>query len=477
MKKNTFYIHIAVTLIIMFGFGLLPTIPPLTETGMNVVGIFLGLLYGWTFSEIVWASLLGMVALILTKTMTIVDVMAKGFGSDVTIMVLMIFFIIAIIDKSQLSSYISATLLSKKFLQGKPWLFSSILLFVSFLLGAFVSPVASVLLCWSIIYSVSEQLQIKPKSPYPTVMTIGIMLAALLGFGALPWQVVPLVVLGAYTNMTGVAINYLTYIIFYFPIAFVIIIAYILLCKYIFRINVSALIKLDVEKLFSQGKTTMTKQQKVVSFVVGLFVLLMLLPSILPADLIVSSYLKSLGACGITILMVVLMSWIKVDGQRLLEFQKDASAINWEVVILTAVVMPVSSLLSAEESGVTQFLLEKMHGILTLNSLFIFSFLVFLLSTIITNFCNNAVTGIMFLPLILQFAQSSGINALTIVIPMVMCIHLALLTPAACPASALLHANKEWCTLQDIYKTSIPIVLIAIVIISTLGYGLMSIIV
>ena len=39
----------------MFGFGgELPPVEPLTALGMRLIGIILGLLYGWIFIDIVW---------------------------------------------------------------------------------------------------------------------------------------------------------------------------------------------------------------------------------------------------------------------------------------------------------------------------------------------------------------------------------------------------------------------------------------
>lgn len=41
-----YYLHAVVCLLIMFGFGQLPPVEPLTPLGMNLIGIFLGVLYG-----------------------------------------------------------------------------------------------------------------------------------------------------------------------------------------------------------------------------------------------------------------------------------------------------------------------------------------------------------------------------------------------------------------------------------------------
>ena len=66
-KANLSYLfHSLVCLAVMFGVRLLPPSPPLTAQGMALISIFLGVLYGWIFIEIIWPSIAGMLALALT---------------------------------------------------------------------------------------------------------------------------------------------------------------------------------------------------------------------------------------------------------------------------------------------------------------------------------------------------------------------------------------------------------------------------
>ena len=43
-----YWLHIVIMLIFMFGFRYLPAPLPVTPVGMHVLGIFIGMLYGWT---------------------------------------------------------------------------------------------------------------------------------------------------------------------------------------------------------------------------------------------------------------------------------------------------------------------------------------------------------------------------------------------------------------------------------------------
>ena len=51
MKKGyspMMYVHIIITLFLMFGFGFLPPFATLTPMGMRLLGTFLGVIYGYS---------------------------------------------------------------------------------------------------------------------------------------------------------------------------------------------------------------------------------------------------------------------------------------------------------------------------------------------------------------------------------------------------------------------------------------------
>lgn len=60
-KKDAYWLHMIIMLLFMIGFGNLPTFEPITSIGMRVLGIFIGLLYGWTFLGMTVPSILGLI--------------------------------------------------------------------------------------------------------------------------------------------------------------------------------------------------------------------------------------------------------------------------------------------------------------------------------------------------------------------------------------------------------------------------------
>ena len=55
-------------------------------------------------------------------------------------------------------------------------------------------------------------------------------------------------------------------------------------------------------------------------------------------------------------LLVAAMCCVKVDGEAILNYKEVASkGIQWDVIFLVSVVMPLSTALTAEETGITPF--------------------------------------------------------------------------------------------------------------------------
>lgn len=80
----------AVSLTMMIGFKYIPASEPLTPLGMEVIGIFIGMLYGWLIvGDLFWPSVAGMVLLGLSDYTTVAKAFQSGFGNNT---VLLLFF-------------------------------------------------------------------------------------------------------------------------------------------------------------------------------------------------------------------------------------------------------------------------------------------------------------------------------------------------------------------------------------------------
>ncbi len=477
-KKNTmYYINSIITLVIIFGFGQLPAVAPLTPLGMNLIGIFLGLLYGWIFVDIVWPSMVGILALMLIGGMAPKVALNSSFGDPIVVMMFFIFIFCAAIDQYGLSRFISLWFITRKFVQGKPWMFTFVFLASIFILGGLTSASPAALIGWAILYAICDLCGYKKGDGYPTMMVFAIVFAAQVGMSMIPFKQVPLTVLGAFANITGSSIDYAKYMLIAIICCIVCAILLLLICKFIFRPDVSKLVDLDATQLDKSGEAlVLTKVQKIVLGFLAALVLCLLLPSFLPKDFFLTQFLNGIGNTGVCIFIVAIMCFIKVDGKPLLKIKKAIdSGVAWGIIFLLAAVQPLSSAMTAEESGITEWMMGILNPIFGGKSPVFFMVVIGLIAALLTNVMNNGALGVALMPIVYSYCMANGVDPQLSVIIIVMSVHLAFLTPAASSSASLLHGN-EWVTTKDIMKSAVPIIIVSWIAVTVITIAIGSII-
>lgn len=465
------WLHIAITVFFMFGFGFLPAPEPITPLGMQMLGVFLGLIYGWSFCSLAWPSLLGIVALAVTNAAPLKTFLPMGFANETVVFLLFIFAFTTAVDEEGVTGILANWCISRKVLTGRPWLLSFALILGAAVCGALTNTFAAILIFWSILYNICKQAGYKPYDKYPTLMILGIAVAATIGVCMLPYRTSPLVFLGAFQALTGETVGFAQYMIFAIPVTMVMIVAYILACRFIFRVDVSALkaVKADFVK---QEDLIMNKRQKTVMGFLVAFIVLAVSTSILPKDFILTVFLNRLTTTGIVMSMLVIMLWLKIDGKPLISFQKLASkGIIWDMLLLFIIVLPLSSLLMGDDTGLKAFMIGALQPIFSGVSPIVFMVAVLSLPSIITNFANNAVTGLIFLQLICSSGVALNVDIVPMSLTLLFLANCAFLTPAASAPAALVFGNTEWIKAKDIYTMGAVMMLVLIVI--TMAFGLL----
>ena len=250
-----YLVHSLICLAIMFGFGQLPPMEPLTPLGMNLIGIFLGVLYGWIF-------IAGLLALTLIGGMKPGLLLNKSFGDPIVVMMFFIFVFCAAINYYGLSKFISLWFITRKAVAGKPWLFTYTFLASIMLLGGLTSASPAAVIGWSILYGVCDVCGYRKGEGYPTMMVFGIVYAAQVGMALIPFKQAALTVMSAYETMSGTHIDYAKYMLIAFVACALCSLLFILIGKYVFRPDVSKLKNLDAGRLDTEGSLVLSRVQR-----------------------------------------------------------------------------------------------------------------------------------------------------------------------------------------------------------------------
>ncbi|MBQ3508647.1 MAG: SLC13 family permease [Peptococcaceae bacterium] len=470
-KKNSmmYYFHCAMVFILTFGFGYIPPVEPLTEMGMKILGIFFGCLYGWVFVDLIWPSLLGMIAIVLTGYMNLGGVLKASFGAPLIIMLIFILIFCAILDHHGLSRFISLWFITRKSVLGKPWTFTFIFLLSIALLSGLTSAVAATVIGWSILYSISDVLGYKRTDGYNLMMIFGLAFSSQIGMSLIPFKNVPLAVLGAWENMSGQPVDYMKYMLIAAVCTFIAILVYLAIAKFVFRPDVSKLKELSLEKMDVADELVLSKTQKIVFGFFAVLIVMLVWPSFGPKEWFITTFINNIGTAGTVMLIIVLMMIVRPEGKPLFGFKEMVNqGVMWGIILLLAVVQPISTAMSDEVTGITAFLVNIMQPVFEGRSSIMFVIVIGLAATIITNFVNNIAVGVALMPVIYAYASSLGFNGEIASIMVAMCVLLALLTPSASSSAALLHGNeyldKKYLVKASVYSVLLTFIAFAVVI-------------
>ncbi len=462
VKRNLLPLHIVIMFTLIIGFHFVPPAAGITQGGMNLIGIFLAMLYGWTFCDLLWVSMLGIVAIAFSGVVTLPEFLVMGFGSDTLVYILFIFFFTGVISDVGLIDYISNKMISFKFLTGRPWLFSTFIIIGSYISAAFINMFAAMIVFWEIIFIVSGRFGFQKKDKWPTLMILGVAMTSVVGGAVMPYKPVPMVVLSTYSETAGVPMDFAKYIIFALPITFLIMMFYMLICRFIFRPDLKELVHISVD-FADPSKMHLDKKQKVAIAFLLIFIFMMVSPSVLPDDFILNTIISVLGNSGTIFVLLIAMFWIKFDGEPMANFSKLAKHVNYDMWVTMCFVIPFASVFTSDATGIKDTIVSIMHPLLAGKSEMVFIVLAIAIATILTNIANNMVVGAVFATLIVTIGSSMGMEVAPIIAILVVAVNLSLATPAACPNMAMTFAMRDWVRATDLYKYATLTVLLCLI--------------
>lgn len=466
-KNNLIYVHYAVVLLFCFGFKYLPQIGALTPLGMAIVGNFIGCIYGWSLINMLWPSLVALLSMGLTIGMD--SLVQQAFGNQTVMVLIFMTVVMAVTTETGAMDWLVGKLLGAKFTAGKPWLTIWFLLLVAYLAGNFNSVIMALVMV-TVLSSVFKQLNVEPYTKLPMLMFLGVAFCLMLGQVTFPFLGVGLVLVSAYSAMFQTALDFAQYILFALPIGLLMTVVYTLLMRFVMRVDVTPFKNYDPSMTQREGNSKMNRDQKLALFFFFFYCILVLFSSVRQFGILytICSKFGMYGLCTGTIIVMTLLK--KEDGSPLLDFNRLAKSMSWDIVVLTAFIMVLSNLMSSPDAGISasfNMLLQP----LTQLSPYVFIITILAFGCFVTNFANNLVLTILLMPMTVQFAAMVGMEPLGIICLLFFACQMALGTPGGSPVTAIMFAQSEWVKPAAMMKYAfmmLPMLFIAMIV---LGLG------
>ncbi|MDO4280986.1 MAG: SLC13 family permease [Peptococcaceae bacterium] len=458
-KKDKNLLYFVIYCIIAAMGWIIPPIDPITTEGMHLIGVFVAAIVGWSFTSEVWPSFMTLLLLPFTGLVDLNGFLAISWGSDTILFLSMHLVYVAFLDSSGTTSYVAAFLMTRKFLVGHPWRLIFMIFMMAWLLSTFCGNFAGMLIPWGFIYKICDVLGYKPFDKFANLMIFGVAVMGALSLSAVPWANNALVILNAYMATTGDQVNYLHYLSYSIPVGIFSILGFMLICKFIFRLDVSKLKNLD-PNVFNSKDLKLTVDNKIALISLLVLIIVLVVPSLLPAENIIRVVSNNLGLGLKAALIFLVLGLIRIDGRQVFKFGELATkGVPWNMVMMTAGILSFVSLLGSDATGISAFLGKMLTPLFNDSSVIFFFLLTLVITVFLTNFMINMVVAVIMISATLPIAASLGVDSLQIVYLITVSCTIAFMLPAASAASCVLFANTQWVRAKDVYKYSVPTII------------------
>ncbi len=480
----SYWLHLAIGLGLMIGFPMLDPIEPITEVGMTILGVFIGMVYLWSALDSIWPSMLGLLLVAMsgyvggaTNYAAVKTLFLNSFGAETVVVCVLGMVLFAAVEYVGCTQYMARFFLSIKLLEGRPYIFMFIFFMCSFVISGLTSPLAALLILWPIATEISDSFGYKKGDKIFYIMVCGVYLAATLGQPMLPFKGASYVVTSAFTTMSGIAVNYGAFILYNVIMSLMLLALFLVFIRFVVRPDVEGFKKVTVAELTKNPLPPMNAQHITYFLMIVLYVVALLAPNFLPKTIPAVAFLSNIGILGITIFCIVGLMIVPFNGAPMLDFKAVArKSFSWDIFFLVAAAMYVCSAMTDASTGIKPFLVQTLQPLLGDKPEIVFIGIILAFALITTNFANNAGMAVVLLPVVMAFAdQYPSVDILVLSMSITMMVFVALLTPAASPYCGMLHARKDLVSFKEIVSLFLPMAVIAWVAYVLIGYQIAKI--
>ena len=464
-KNNLHYVHCAIFFVLLFIFRLVPPIGLMSETGMQVLSVFIGLIYGWIFLGFAWPSLFGLLALGMTDYYGgVTAAVCDGFSQSMVWQVFFMLLFAGILKQLGLTEFIGNWLLSRKFCQGRPWVLTVMIFIACVLCGGLITMFASIFMIWAVFYDIAKTCGFKKGDKYIGFTSVGVVFFVVVSSLVFPFRPFPYMVLGLIKGTGVTEMPMMSWLIVGLVTIGSMIAVWILIGKFILRIDLSPMKSVDLSDILKSQK--MNADQKIGMAMLVIMSLVLLLPSICPTSWPIIALFKKWDLVGIAVILICAAFLLrKKDGTALSDMQRLGKEINWDLVFMFAVTLPLGTALESNDVGVIATVMSVLVPIFDGVSPIVFMVGSLLLFGVLTQVTHNLVLMMVFTPVLAGLCVNYGIPPLLYAFCLAVILQCAFMTPAASAPAAVIFSNTEWITSKQAYSYTAMIVLAAFVVI------------
>ena len=482
-KDTKFYITLIISLLFIFGFRYVPSPSGLSASGMQVIGIFIGVLILWLTVSIDWPSILLLGALALVPELNFSSILSGSYGNSTFVFLMFTFIVTYALGKTSYIKRIALAFITSSFAKKGPWWFATLYSASIIFLGMFISPTVLFFVYLPILEEIYNLLGLKKGDKLAAMLMMSTVIMCGVSSGMTPIaHVFPLISMGLYADMYGVAIDYARYMITAIPVGLLTFVLVMIVFKLILRPDMSALKNFDISRIKGvEGKTSLSEKLILWDFI--LVIILWVVPGLVM--LFITSgpiyefldWFDGLGTAMPPLIGLVLLCIIRIDHKPLLTVGEAMSkGVSWPSLVMCAGTLAIGSALTNGDIGFTAWLSGTLSPMIAGLSPIIMVLIFSLWAAIQTNLSSNMVTATLVTTAALSITSGmSDISIPGVVIAIGMLASYAFATPPAMPCVAV-AGSSGWTNTMQMMKYGFIAMFISVLLATFVGYPIAALI-
>ena len=469
------WIALLIGLFCMFATGLIAPPAGLSQAGFQVLGILVGGLTLFLTWGTGFPSMMIIFALMTVDGLTAAKVTQATFGNNTVVFLLFCMMLAACLTKSGAARRIAVWFLTNKLARKSPWWTVIMFFAANYVLNFVLSTAATIFVMLPIAVEIFESVGIKKedKTPIAVVLLLGTLVTGLISNSANPISHATILQgFSFYESFTGEAMDFFTYCAIATPLTIVACVVFVLMVKYVWRPDVSMLSGINYKALESSvGPMSKREKWSIVFYIICVLLWMMpglskyVWPAAAPFFGKINNCLPPLGA-------LFLMNFIKVDGEKILDWGEAVKAVNWPSFMFIASIMGLGSFMGNADIGIPDWMSATLSPIFTNVSPFVFLLIMVVLTELMTSFCSNTVTVSVMLAVAMPLSlgiYDGRISAFVVAALIAGAADNGWSAPPASPTAAVVYGSG-WVDSKQMMKWGLLTALMHAVVTMTVGY-------
>lgn len=418
---------------------LLPAANGLTEIGVNVLAVLAMTVYLCIAVGTSWTSLLSIVLFVATGAVTAAEAFAGSMGHFSVTLTIACIALCECMCVTGVTRRVAVWFITRKAVQGRPYVFLTMLLLAFTVLGLFMETFALLLVFVPIVTAVLDDLGCEKQEKFYKSIMLGLLWMSAASMIATPISHPVIMIFVGYAEQLGYPISTAQWMAAGLPFAVVAFVLVMLVIRFVIRPDTTKFLRYDVtavrqEPLSRQGKLTAV----LFILVVVAWLLPTLVKNLLPG---VAAFLLRMGDTAAPVLAVCLLCVLRVDGKPVVNFGEIAARIPMPVVLFTGCIALMGTVINLPSTGISVWVTWLLSPLAEHLSPLALLFVLTVLAMVMTNFCSNTVVTLLFYSIGIPTLMASDVNIYAAVFLLAVGGTIAYLTPPAAVMNSFLYGR------------------------------------